>query len=176
MRVEAVDGLTVSLRVNGTDLQEYDDDADQLYIPSHGIKYVEATPGANFQVHVHARGLRWPKPHDSVECAVYLDGKWVAGKVLNMKTVCDIDGVTEKRDGGYYHRKFEFCDLQTNDASVKGVDMKAIKNLGEVKVVCHWVLRDVKDKDYEESWGEADQPESVPEKCLKGRSISSKAK
>lgn len=120
MKVEAIEGLACSLRENGQDMQEYEDDGDHLYIPSTGRKYVEARSGQNFAVHLHTRKyvLNSPDPADCINARISLDGKFAIGKILSINEHpldydVNVEGVGENRGGRYYMREFAFADLAT---------------------------------------------------------------
>lgn len=121
MRLTGVDGLEISLRVNERDLQEYEDNSDEPLIPSKASTYVEATSGAEFVIRFRSK---FPVPKspaiaDLIACQVYLDGKNVIGRIVDINTTprdskVSFEGVTENRQGRYYLRKFQFAELATS--------------------------------------------------------------
>ncbi|KAK5135531.1 hypothetical protein LTR08_005166 [Meristemomyces frigidus] len=120
MKLTGVEGLEVTLRMHGADLQEYDDESGPL-MPSNSAAYVEAS-GAEFSVHIgsQSRQLKSPAVADVILCYVYLDGKKVTGDVCNTNTTANnldrtVNGVTENRD----------------DGPTEGYDTEAFTELGE---------------------------------------------
>ena len=119
MKLEAVAGAEVCLRVNGVPLLEYDDEEDEGQTHLKGVKYVEASSGSNFAVFFKAdRALLGNDNRDHVECAVSLDGKWVCGKVLDVfrfpTYVTDIVGRNGLVNEQHVLQRFTFADLETS--------------------------------------------------------------
>ncbi|KAI7230560.1 hypothetical protein KC330_g6890 [Hortaea werneckii] len=50
MKIDGIEGLRVSIRKGGSDLQEYDDATDKLDDPTNAVKYVEASSGSIFKI------------------------------------------------------------------------------------------------------------------------------
>lgn len=121
MKTIGVDGLEVCLRVNGHDIQEFEDDTGGALVASKASAYVEATSGAEFTVQYHSdpETFRAAAIGDCVVCRVYLDGKYVTGRVLDshVKKMVVIDGVHESRDEKLSLRPFQFADLATSKCS-----------------------------------------------------------
>lgn len=117
MRADCLPFASVSVRVNGRDLQELqtegigDDDA------MTATTYIEAVDGAEFVVRLKLeRGFAYKTDH--LDFQVKVDGAWVAGQVISLKgaaTEGSIDGALET-DGGRLAtlRKLKFTALKTS--------------------------------------------------------------
>ncbi|KAI7562134.1 hypothetical protein KC343_g6154 [Hortaea werneckii] len=130
MKIDGIEGLRVSIRVGGSDLQEYDDLTDQSVDPSKAVKQ-------------------------------------------------DVDSMTENHDGKFLRRLFQFADLttsETNDDASKWLDVQKVKSLGEIKINFRW-CRKGKTTPAERAnlHVRYSGQNAIPEKCLKGRAISSQA-
>ena len=187
MKIDGIEGLRVSIRVGGSDLQEYDDATDKLDDPSHAFKYVEASSGSIFKVHTRikrsgSRRLQSPSKADSLHVTVILDGRRITSVVSRLNNQKDdysqaIDGVTENHGGKFLRRSFQFADLTTNDGASKGFDVQRMKGLGEIRIEVRWCRagKSVPATDRSSSGVRNTKQEAIPEKCLKGRAISSQA-
>ncbi|RMX95932.1 hypothetical protein D0868_11463 [Hortaea werneckii] len=148
MKIDRIEGLRVSIRVGGSDLQEYDDATDKLDDPTNAVKYVKASSGSIFKVHTRikrsgSRRLQYPSKADSLHYTVILDERRITrviSRINNQKDDYsqDIDGVTENHDGKFLRRPFQFVDLTTNDGASKGFDMQRMKGLGEIRFEVRW--------------------------------------
>lgn len=187
MKIDGIEGLRVSIRVGGSDLQEYDDATDKLDDPSNAVKYVEASSGSIFKVHIRvkrsgSRRLQSPSKADSLALSVILDGQRITSensRVNNQKADYseDIDGVIENHDGRFLRRPFQFADLATNDGASKGFDVQTMKGLGEIRIEVRWCRlgKSVPATDRSIFGVRNTGQDAIPEKCLKGRAISSQA-
>ncbi|KAI7232228.1 hypothetical protein KC352_g15232 [Hortaea werneckii] len=190
MKIDGIEGLRVSIRVGGSDLQEYDDLTDQSVDPSKAVKYVEASSGSNFLIHTRikrsgSRRLQPPSKADSLQCDVSLDGRCIARHISDINNhkddySKDIDSVTENHDGKFVRRLFQFADLTTdesNDDASKWLDVRKVKSLGEIQIKFLWcrtgktIPADERSNRHVRYSGQ----NAIPEKCLKGRAISSQA-
>ncbi|RMY32185.1 hypothetical protein D0866_06780 [Hortaea werneckii] len=187
MKIDGIEGLRVSIRVGGSDLQEYDDATDHLDEPSNAVKYVEASSGSIFKVHTRikrsgSRRLQSPSKADSLHYTVILDGRRITSVISRVNDQKDdysqnIDGVTENHDGQFLRRPFQFADLTTNDGTSKGFDVQRMKGLGEIRFEVRWCRAGKRVPAADRSISEVRNTgqEAIPEKCLKGRAISSQA-
>ncbi|KAK3109770.1 hypothetical protein LTR53_016613 [Teratosphaeriaceae sp. CCFEE 6253] len=119
MKLEGIPGVVVALHVNGTAMQEYDDNSDELYIPSIGRKYVEAESGSEFDIRFtfQSGAITPPNALDSIRTQVQLDGQWITGTVAEVNNRSSafkttIDGKTEN---------FTFATLVTGMRKHHGV-------------------------------------------------------
>jgi hypothetical protein len=122
MKLDAVEGVEVTVEVGGTALQEYEANGDELDIPDTATKYIQATSGEAFSVRFAWRcGDIVPPDHlDEVAWGVYIDGRFARGRVCDVKGVArtqesdSMDGVPEYRAGqGSFIRPFLFSTLTT---------------------------------------------------------------
>ncbi|KAI7287300.1 hypothetical protein KC345_g728 [Hortaea werneckii] len=188
MKIDGIEGLRVSIRVGGSDLQEYDDASatdNSGYLPK-AIKYVEASSGSHFLIHTRvkrsgSRRLQSPSKADSLQCDVFLDGQHTTGLVSCINHhkddySKDIESAYENHNGKFMRRSFQFADLTTNDGASKGFDVWSMKSLGEIQLEFRW-CRTGKTIPAEQANLHVRHAEqnAIPEKCLKGRAISSQA-
>lgn len=123
MRLDAVPGLEIALRVNLQDLKEYEDAegevAGQDGRNNAAVRYVEAVSGANFSVEFRT-DRRFTYRNADLEMSVYLDGVFAEGQVYyarpthgghNDKTV---SGRADTENGQFLFRRFAFADLETS--------------------------------------------------------------
>jgi hypothetical protein len=124
MKLDGVDGLTVTLKMSGELMQEYNDNADELYVPTIDRSYVQAIAGETFSVHLLAKKgvLVPPNPLDYLVMNVYLDGKRADGRVLSINALLSdyhfaLEGISENQGaGGYFMKPFTFAALHTSKA------------------------------------------------------------
>lgn len=121
MKVDALPGLKISLRSNGSNLPEYEEDIEED-IPLPGSCFVEITAEATFSVHVDARKVVGKDRRDAIGVFVHLDGskQSIIGKICDPGTchtghhrVVDIEGVQSNTKGGSVFQKFQFSALDT---------------------------------------------------------------
>ena len=118
MKVQAIPGVVVGIRVNGRALPEFDNEADTRCASKVGVKYVEVDSGSNFSIHVHTnRSLLGGDEKDHMYCNVLLDGRVVHRPLLNPYSlpfyICDISGHKGEIDGRMMLRRFTFANLST---------------------------------------------------------------
>ncbi|KAK5118301.1 hypothetical protein LTR62_002814 [Meristemomyces frigidus] len=179
MKLEGVKRITVSVQTDKKDLPEYEDDQDELYIPTI------AGAGNEFGVHCHIKQgpFTSPNPQDEVGVLVKLDGVYTGGRIIRLDKhrredmTCDVDGIYDfQRCVGTVLKPFTFAQLATDDKPTKDLKLEAIKNLGEIRIelkrgrriaaalpLMHGVKYQSAIKD------------SISEKALKGRAMSQKA-
>ena len=190
MRIEAVSGLEANICRDGIPLQEYDVETGSAL---EGVKFIEATSGANFTVTLRvepSRMKRWLE--DYITCEVRLDGEYACSWVYYIKdaAVFQIRGRTGNVGDQSMLQKFVFGDLVTSrstvsarcililtcadDGPVGKIKSEEMKQLGEIRILIRWV-RKPSTRIEEGKPIVADQKDSLPEKCLKGRAISNRA-
>ncbi|KAI7350601.1 Pkinase-domain-containing protein [Hortaea werneckii] len=187
MKIDGIEGLTVSVRVAGCDLQEYDDTTEE---PSHlprAIKYVEASTGSNFVIHTRikrlgSRRLQSPWKGDSLGCDIFLDGRRTNSPVYRINEYKydhsrDVDSATENHGGTFLRRLFQFADLTTNDGGAREWrDVQKMKSLGEIQIEFRWCRTGkVIPAEPSNPGVRYSGQNAIAEKCLKGRAISSQA-
>lgn len=109
--------LDVSLRVGGRRLPEYDDDNDDTDAPKTTTKWVEATTGAIFTVHVHL-GPGFPYSAEDIEARVKLDGKYATASLIEPSSghaahSLEIKGIRSNKTGDWVLERFKFAGLNT---------------------------------------------------------------
>ncbi|KAF2171726.1 hypothetical protein M409DRAFT_17962 [Zasmidium cellare ATCC 36951] len=144
---------------------------------TNATRYVEATPGATFTASVVFDYKSFPYPNDDIDCAMYLDGENAVSyirKVRSKSTVTPFDGCTEVTPSGTYMRKFKFQELATNDGFVQEGLREKLKSLGTISIKLRR-CRAISSKAPLYTEIEDVGKDSVPEKGLKGRAISTQA-
>jgi hypothetical protein len=200
--LDAYPGIKVQIVVNGAPLQEYDDDDDESATPNTVTKYVEAVSGAEFQIQ-HDITQPWPQHEMLLECIV--DQHKVVGAVLNKGNYRGSsyryvkEGAISYKEGHQFIQRFRFAQLSIGksliintsgqasliykqahtDSETRQIQdnlMKDTKSKGEIQIQAFHIknLRKV------ESPRDADivglgALGALPEKALKGRSISHQA-
>lgn len=173
-------GLEVAIHANGAALEEHDD-PEHPATRTATTAYIEAPSDAAFSVKVSTcwQQLRLPAPNDALSISVYLDGEWVRCKVVDVNkgsSDCTINGALELIGAGSSAEKeFRFATLRTDEGSVKEWNVEAMKSLGEIKATCRWVRKQGISMEPARRSNAASEGADVPEKCLKGRAISSRA-
>ena len=127
MKCEAYPGLVVKLKMDGKDLQEYDDesfDEDAAENANTTVKYVEAVAGAHFTVNLRAHSHFAHKNND-LRMAVLLDGKLLTGSVYRAQPEVwyvkkTVKGLERKTQSGWQMEKLTFADLATSMLSLVG--------------------------------------------------------
>ncbi|KAK4546707.1 hypothetical protein LTR36_001925 [Oleoguttula mirabilis] len=181
MRIEELEDLKVTLRVNDTDLNEYGDESDEAHSTTPARTFVEAEAGASFAIVANfGLGFRYNNGRDSIVCHVYMDGKYATGRVWapshgHADVTHDVNGVLSCTRGVWSLQRFTFSDLQTDDTAGK-VDFKErFKHLGTIRATftrCTETGKGTYDGGHDFS---AAGEQGVHEKCLKGRAISKQA-
>ncbi|KAF2004868.1 hypothetical protein P154DRAFT_518926 [Amniculicola lignicola CBS 123094] len=173
--------LQVEVLVNGTPLQEYDDDEVEAS-PTSVTKYIEAKSGAEF-------AIRWtftpPFPKNTVMLDIFLDGKWMRGVFANQKNFHGIapysymiTGAVHEVGKGWFERKFCFSKLTVTDADARSTDEKVnlvLKEMGNITVKAHNVKNLTTSASQTLSKATKDRVGPVPEKSLKGSALSHQA-
>ena len=117
MKIPGVPGFEVCVRCEGANLQEYHDEADGDRYRSAGVKYVEATSGANFAISFRADPLQMNNILDSqVDVSIGLDGKAINGKVydIHRKRISyhEVVGRGSNIKGLRVLQRYTFADLE----------------------------------------------------------------
>lgn len=114
--LSGVRGLNVQIRVNGRALKEYDGDEENRD-PKTVTKYIEATSGAQFDVHF-TFGKRFPHKQHSIVYEVALDGITASRRVVDGSDIrshrpycTSSDGVHTLCEGCWTKQKFSFSQL-----------------------------------------------------------------
>lgn len=196
MRLSALPSIDVTVCVNNRALHEYEDVEDQSSTARRTLRYIEASPGSNFFVRAVIDSKRLPKPTplERLVCCLYLDGKEVKSTLVteNASTATiDLRGL--ENNERCTMERFKFAELMTSESKTAslsvhynvsnpgleegltaGLDAKRFTQLGEIRVEVKWVrLTGVK---MNERTGPTFEPlvkDLLPEKCLKGRALSS---
>ena len=171
-------GYTACIRVNGIALQEYDVPPDEDIAPRvHQTKYIEVpSEGANFEIDVHAAAYtNFPTAQKAIDFRI--DGRGITGAFLqkfNRGPTTNGWRVTKssvsfQTRGNYETRKLQFKPLVTTEVNGDPLAYKNFKEIGLIEITIsdatiHGPL-DNHDDTYRE-------PASVPEKALKGQSLS----
>ena len=105
-------GVSATVQVGNRDLTEHEDpeedDGDAL------VRYIEAVPGQNFEVRAHLHH-NFLYRHDDIEIVIWIDGKWVTGRVLTRKsTDAHFEGSRMIVRGQAYQQRFCFAELKTS--------------------------------------------------------------
>ncbi|KAK5688698.1 hypothetical protein LTS10_000676 [Elasticomyces elasticus] len=175
MIVEGCPGLCVTITVQGVDLPEYIVDEEHEDADT-GKRYVEAVPDTQFGVALYFSD-DFPYPGDDVEATVYLDGQRV-------RRACPqghdgrriVIGYSRNfQDGQWTKRQFEFADLQTSDCTTSSTQPNDLQALGTVRVVFKRGVKCATRPHHKITNEIRSRTEVIPEKCLKGRAISSRA-
>lgn len=179
--MKAASGLEVSLVVAGVDLYEYEakSEDDGLTLSS----YVEATLGSTFALRFTAPPGLAPTPNHSVNCRIYLDGKFSYSLLFKgewfarVPYTYTIEGVERMTVCGRELKRFEFAQRKTNEDPIPD-QMKPdlIKALGSVSVQCTWCREEPIARTIVRAPSEPIIETSISVKCLKGRAISNKAR
>lgn len=100
--------------VNEVALQEYFDDEDASTSDRTVVRYIEAVSGADFTIRYKIDS----KPKFDVTVDIYLDDKWVAGRVVERSLFRissyqqTVVGVNSNSTGNWSLSKFSFADLK----------------------------------------------------------------
>jgi hypothetical protein len=109
--LDNVPGLEVTVQVNGSSLQEYNDD-DSEPAPKSVTKYIEAISGAQFRVQYEFKESFRTK--NGILTDIYIDGKDIAGYVLKANQLHGAYVMSGKKERGgneYFQRPFTFSQL-----------------------------------------------------------------
>lgn len=197
MRADFLEGVSVSVRADGQDLHEYESDTTGLETAKTATAYIEAKPDSNFAIEIRLTSA-FPYTKDHLTCNMFLDGKWVRGKVANLSvrgTVMSMDGSLEMVNGISAKRRFAFAEHDMSkfltylsrilstaltkdvvDGSVKASDKDKFTKLGEVTVTLTRSREIGTNKNDHKTPFDAAAEKGIPEKALKGRAIGAHAK
>ncbi|KAF2430701.1 hypothetical protein EJ08DRAFT_649487 [Tothia fuscella] len=184
--VDQFPGLSVQILVNGVPREEHPEPNDaQADGRTTCVRYIEAVSGANFAIRVKFES-RFQYRHCDFCASIYLDGV-LAKKPLWLKTelagvthgspnIRDIEGVESISGNSWNMSKFLFADLDSNDSSLQSLDKDLkdrLEDLGEIKICLRRVKVTSKNEDYQlDRTPGLTNNATIPEKALKGRSIS----
>lgn len=176
----AFPGLAAHVIIGNRVRKEYDVPADSIEdTPTSVTKYIEAEDGTAFQIQL--RFYRQFKYLNTDLCwRLRLDGKLVSETLLFKQSIVHnyiiaIGSVYVGSDDKCFAKKFMFSALTTNDDPVKAKDEKLkgqVQELGQITIELHRVVIGEVSSPY---FRQVDASlDSVPEKALKGKSISRK--
>lgn len=119
MKSKAAPGVEVCIRVDESALQEFEDEADSRTDPFRMVKYLEATSGAKFEVHVRTQKDQLTcAPKDSMWLRILFDGNVVERTMLDINDrplyTIGIGTARGFKDGRTYKQDFKFSDLHTS--------------------------------------------------------------
>lgn len=119
MKIRSLKGIEVTLRVDGEDLKEYDDDTSEAILKHSLSKYVECTSGAIFAIGIQSTP-KFRYKREDLDCIVYLDGEKAIAHVvdretLSVKSSTAIEGVLQNVDGATVLERFTFAQLHTSE-------------------------------------------------------------
>ncbi|KAI5362322.1 hypothetical protein Slin15195_G059730 [Septoria linicola] len=179
MFLDHMEQLQARILVNGQFVAEFDDE-DAFPSNKEKTKYIEAEAGTNFTVMVTTNAHMARHAEDCILSHVYLDGKYATNKIITTGNVYGIqwakmDGIDRNIGSGSTKEKFQFAALQTTDAPVGNTKKADFENLGEIKVKCWWIRKKGNISEDGVNTFKSACGDGVPEKCLKGRAISSLA-
>ena len=132
MKLAAVPGVEVYLRVNGVPLHEYDDEEHEDESHLKAVKYVEAASGSKFSVFFKAdKSQLGADKRDVVECAIFLDGMEICAKILDTfrSLSFNIPGRNSIVNGQHMLQEFTFTDLNTSMQRGYLRDLRPISNV-----------------------------------------------
>ncbi|KAK7534484.1 hypothetical protein JOL62DRAFT_554513 [Phyllosticta paracitricarpa] len=180
--LQIMDNMDVHIRVKGQRLEEYvDEGAEKL--PRTIIKYVVVEPGEDFAIAYNFDRNFLYKCFD-LGVKVYLDGKRVTSAILAKNTYVGdsadvVDSTRHGEDEGHLFQGFTFAELIINeeDEELDADQQMSVDALGEIQLKFWRVEVTSEFYTFESSdCKNVDEISEVPEKALKGRSISHHAK
>ncbi|KAI1629872.1 hypothetical protein EDD37DRAFT_71211 [Exophiala viscosa] len=186
-----LDKLEVTISSDGREFQEYEADADEVEAMKnesphkdspHIVKYIEAIPGAEFQVNYTLMRNFSFGVGNHVSFHTRIDGETVCGPAVTQEQYDPSLGLTTIRGGvrsgkGYQReeRSFYWRDLVTTDEKTNATPDEVKEKYGQLGTIRVIVSRKsgsrIIGKDKEKKITLFDNP--VPEKALKGRAIDS---
>lgn len=114
MHADCLPHASVSIKVNHEALTEYNTENTSADNATTATTFVEATPGANFTVHLQlGAAFAYRGRGDCITFRVYGDGEYVGGVVVEtslMPTKAYVDGLVEVRAGVSTLRKLSFAE------------------------------------------------------------------
>ncbi|TLD18923.1 ATP-dependent RNA helicase [Venturia nashicola] len=173
-------GLEAKVVVNGIVCEEHSIPNDVSEDGSSFVtKYIEATPGAKFEVHVAIRSETLALRNNDMCVWVKVDGQivlkpvWRKGQGISKARV--VQGLGEQSSMGWIRRDLVFSGIKTDDNYNRTINKEfkqRIDKLGQITMEFYRVKvgQQVEAKAFE--WSNGD--ETLPEKALKGRSLSHK--
>ncbi|CAK1364259.1 hypothetical protein CB0940_12244 [Cercospora beticola] len=180
MFLNAIPQLQVHIMVRKEQLTEYNYE-NHPPTANHATKYIEAEEGRNFAMSVRTDPQMARVQQDCVAAHIFFDGKHVGGSILETgrrqaSQWFMRDCYERNTASGSTSEKYCFASLQTNDNPVGTAKLADYKDLGEVEVRCYWARKTAGTHTNDsQSTASQDVSASIPEKCLKGRAISSRA-
>lgn len=179
-------GLEAKLLVSGVALEEYEGNAAESGEDHVNTmhRYVQSVPGSVFAISITAPRNLAPAPHDILRCDVYLDGKYAMNRMCDLtNTPADtpynvlIDRLDHMTPRGREVQLLEFSQLSTTDNPIPATAKPdRFKHLGLVRVRCRWARKvSAPYIDMRDSFTPTVDT-GIPEKCLKGRSISTRVR
>ncbi|KAM0716428.1 hypothetical protein Q7P37_007873 [Cladosporium fusiforme] len=176
MRPDCLPSASVSVRVNGRDLQEYNTEGSSEDDAMIATTYVEAVEDAEFEVCLHLeRGFAYA--WDYLAFKTQVDGVVIRNRIIPLngqEMSFIIQGLVEPLAHGKSQlKKCRFAAHDTTDAKLDArLKSDHFSKLGEIEVTltrCHEVgkVATVPKSSYK-----AVVKDSVPEKALKGRAIT----
>ncbi|KAH9825805.1 hypothetical protein Tdes44962_MAKER04016 [Teratosphaeria destructans] len=164
--------LQVSLKTDGVELAEFDDEDGEFPRIDRQTKFVEATSGANFTVELHCPHQLCP--NDYVSCCVKLDGQYVTSSICEHRRNHRPITIEGRRafgsDGRPTLQRFAFAELHTNDSTAKSDLKEDFRHLGTIQLDFYKVLALEEIREASSSKWSGVGAEGVPEKGLKGLS------
>ncbi|GAB7327866.1 hypothetical protein MBLNU13_g11655t1 [Cladosporium sp. NU13] len=175
MYADCLPGASVTVRVSGLPLIEHATEHSDM----SATTFVEAVAGAEFDVALKLnQHFAYSNPANEIQFSVYVDGAFVQSFLLRHNdNKCVIHGPEETRKGVTTIKHLTFAQHASTDHSVNDSTIKKLGDLGQIKVTLHRCREagpcptTQRDSKFE---GIVD--DAVPEKALKGRSVSSHTK
>ncbi|KAF2418229.1 hypothetical protein EJ08DRAFT_683937 [Tothia fuscella] len=143
--IDGVDGLTAEILVNGVALANYDppeEDIDED-LEKTTTKYIEAQPGANFQINININ-REYKHRYCDLLISVILDGNQVENIIARKERFQNFTTCTTPIDSHSYYtgsawrkRKFLFSKLVLDENSTKRADTiikNQMANLGRIEL------------------------------------------
>lgn len=119
MKLQGQPGVQITLEVDGTALQEYDNDEVAATVSKQRVKYVEAVEGAQFTINIKIQRnkLRSLESNDEVCAKVYVDGCLVEGCIMPVLSTrrysLTLQGARRNQGGQGVLEPFMFSSLRT---------------------------------------------------------------
>ncbi|KAE9969443.1 hypothetical protein BLS_005354 [Venturia inaequalis] len=173
-------GYEAKIVVDGVECAEYPapDDLDEDD-PNLVTKYIEATPGAKFQIHVYVRPEAQALRFNSIVARIVVDGQKIRSPIWRKRCgtseVRITRGLEEQSATGWQMRDLMFSVLTTDDNAEQKISKKLekqINTLGEIAI--KFCRVDVEGSIAAKPFKWTDRTETIPEKALKGKAISHK--
>ncbi|KIW66853.1 hypothetical protein PV04_06145 [Phialophora macrospora] len=175
----------VQVFIDGIRAEEFDDDEEeQCGLPrvNEVTKYIEAVSGAYFEFRFFAEANYEFSNENAISFTLFVDGKRIIGKyvqeegfrtarIMGTRVEGRCEGRRSMESTGLKLYKFQFADLTTRDLELND-DVSTFKkmygDLGTLKVEV-WRIKLLDSLGADNYSGK--EPESVPEKALKGRPL-----